>query len=179
MNIYKKLPKFDDDSYVHFVTARTYLNYPFFSDEKIAKIFLEELQFYSKELGFTLVGYVIMPDHVHILFWWDKESEPELGISRIMNRIKTMTSKRTKRYLFYDGGIHYVGKLADVGQPTQFRYKLWQPGFYDFNIYSQGKLLEKLDYVHNNPVKAGLVNLPGDYKWSSYALYSSDPGIAK
>lgn len=42
-----------------------------------------------------------------------------------------------------------------LNKTTQFRYRLWQPGFYDFNIYSQGKLLEKLDYVHNNPVKAG------------------------
>lgn len=54
------------------------------------------------------------------------------------------------------------------------RYRLWQRGFYDFNIYSEEKLLEKLNYVHHNPVRAGLVLSPGDYKWSSYRLYSSE-----
>jgi len=76
-----------------------------------------------------------------------------------------------KRYLFYGGGIEYVGKLADVGQPTQGSFKLWQPGFYDFNIFSDEKLLEKLDYIHSNPVRAGFVLSPRDYKWSSYKEY--------
>jgi len=108
------------------------------------------------------------------LLWWDSEENPKLGISNIMSRIKTMTSKRAKRYLFYGGGIEYVGKLADVGQPTQGSFMLWQPGFYDFNIYSEEKLVEKLDYIHNNPVCAGLVLSSGDYEWSSYRLYFYD-----
>ena len=70
-----------------------------------------------------------------------------------------------------------VGKLADVGQPTQqvhptqWPFRLWQHGFYDFNIFSDEKLLEKLDYIHSNPVRAGLVLSPRDYKWSSYKEY--------
>ena len=51
------------------------------------------------------------------------------------------------------------------------KYRLWQPGFYDFNIYNEEKLLEKLNYMHNNPVKAGLVLSPSDYEWSSYREY--------
>ena len=87
-----------------------------------------------------------------------------------------MTSKRAKRYLFYGGGTEYVGKLADVGQPTQGSFKLWQPGFYDFNIFSNEKLLEKLDYIHSNPVRAGFVLSPRDYKWSSYEEYFKEEG---
>ena len=117
-----------------------------------------------------------MPDHVHLLLWWDSEENPTLGISNIMSRIKTMTSKRAKRYLFYDSGIEYVDKLADVGQPTQGSFRLWQPGFYDFNIFSEEKLLEKLDYIHSNPVRAGVVLSPGDYKWSSYEEYFKEEG---
>ncbi|MCK4964120.1 MAG: hypothetical protein KAH98_02530 [Dehalococcoidia bacterium] len=63
-----------------------------------------------------------------------------------------------------------AGRLADVGQPTPGPFRLWQPGFYDFNIYSE----EKLDYIHNNPVSAGLVLSSGDYEWSSYHLYFSE-----
>jgi len=54
------------------------------------------------------------------------------------------------------------------------KYRLWQSGFYDFNIYNEEKLLEKLNYVHHNPVRAGLVLSPGDYKWSSYRLYFTE-----
>ncbi len=113
-----------------------------------------------------------MPDHLHLLVWWDKEEKPELNISRVMNPIKTMITKRIKRRLFYSGGIKYMGRLADVGQPTRRPFRLWQPGFYDFNIYSEAKLLEKLDYMHNNPVTAGLVSSSECYKWSSWRLYS-------
>jgi REP element-mobilizing transposase RayT len=140
------------------------------------------LGFYSGKLGFALVGYVIMPAHVHLLLWWDSEDKPKLGISNIMSRIKTMTSKRAKRYLFYDGGIEYVVRLADVDQPnrqikpTPGRFRLWQPGFYDFNVYSDEKLKEKLNYIHSNPVKAGLVLSPLDYKWSSYKEYFLEEG---
>ncbi|MBE0415464.1 MAG: transposase [Dehalococcoidia bacterium] len=174
MILHKNLPKFDDNSYAHFITTNTYKNYPFFRDEKLSQILLEELEFYSRKLAFALIGYVIMPDHLHLLLWRDREEKSELGISKIMNRIKTMTSKRAKRYLFYGGGIEYVGRLADVGQPTRVPFRLWQPSFYDFNIYNEEKLLEKLDYIHNNPVRAGLVLSPGDYEWSSYRLYFSE-----
>jgi len=54
------------------------------------------------------------------------------------------------------------------------RHRFWQPGFYDFNIYNEEKLLEKLNYVHHNPVRAGLVLSPGAYKWSSYRLYFAE-----
>ncbi len=174
MILYKSLPKFDDNSHVHFITTNTYKYYPCFRDERLSEILLEELRFYSGKLGFALVGYVIMPAHVHLLLWWDSEEKPKLGISNIMSRIKTMTSKRAKRYLLYGGGIEYVGRLADVGQPTPGPFRLWQPGFYDFNIFSEEKLLEKLDYIHNNPVSAGLVLSPDDYEWSSYRLYFSE-----
>jgi len=174
--LHTSLPKFDDNSYAHFVTTNTYENYPFFRDERLSQILLEELGFYSGKLGFALLGYVIMPAHVHLLLWWDREEKPELGISNIMRRIKTMTSKRAKRYLFYGGGIEYVGRLADVGQPTPGPFRLWQPGFYDFNIYSEEKLLEKLDYIHSNPVRAGLALSPRDYEWSSYKEYFEEEG---
>ena len=174
MILYRSLPKFDDNSYAHFITTNTYKHYPFFRDQRLSQILLEELGFYSGKLGFVLVGYVIMPDHVHLLLWWDSEENLKLGISNIMSRIKTMTSKRAKRYLFYGGGTKYVGKLADVGQPTQGSFKLWQPGFYDFNIFSDEKLLEKLEYIHSNPVRAGFVLSPRDYKWSSYEDYFNE-----
>ena len=69
MIVHKNLPKFNDDSYVHFITTATYKNRPYFRDEEFCRILLEELELYSKKCGFTLIGYVIMPDYMHLLLW--------------------------------------------------------------------------------------------------------------
>jgi putative transposase len=57
--------------------------------------------------------------------------------------------------------------------------QFWQPRFYDFNVYSQKKKKEKLEYLHANPVTRGLVQHPKDWPWSSFLFYARDvPGLA-
>ena len=64
---------------------------------------------------------------------------------------------------------HYSpGQLQFVTSST---YRVWQRRFYPFNVYSEKKRLEKLDYMHNNPVKRGLVKEPGEWPWSSWRFY--------
>jgi putative transposase len=174
--LYKNLPKFNDNSYAHFVTTRTYENRPYFKNEEFSNILLKEIRFYSEKYGFDVLGWVIMPDHVHMLLWWDKEGNPALIISKIMQGIKAGTAMRIVELLKSRG-------LEQVLQATQedvavskshkrnLKYHLWQPGFYDFNVHNENKLLEKLNYMHNNPVKAGLTLSPADYRWSSYREY--------
>jgi REP element-mobilizing transposase RayT len=169
---------------------------------------LKEIGFYSEKDGFEVLGWVIMPDHVHMLIWWDKERNPALTISKIMQGIKAGAAMRIVGLLKSKGlehplqPTHREGSLEAIQgeqvlqsthirreglervlQATQrdvagskshkrnLKYRLWQPGFYDFNVHSEEKLLEKLNYMHNNPVKAGLVSSPCDYEWSSYKKY--------
>ncbi|MBL7208830.1 MAG: transposase [Dehalococcoidia bacterium] len=208
MILHKNLPKFNDSSYVHFATTDTYKNRPYFRDEGFCRILLEELDSYSNRCSFMLMGYVIMPDHVHLLLWWDRGERPELSISKIMQGIKGLTARRIIDLMVASGleqmlqpTPRMLASTPRVLQPplrmypptpmtpeqsssqTQhgveshrrnLRYRLWQRGFYDFNIYSEEKFLEKLNYVHHNPVRAGLVLSPGGYEWSSYRLYSSE-----
>lgn len=193
MKIYKNLPKFDDSSYAHFVTTRTYENRPYFKNREISSILWEEIKFYRQKYGFTLLGYVIMPDHVHLLIWWDKEEKPGLSISKIIQMIKGATSRRIIDLMQNKGlehllqatlkkvGIQSTYKPESQGIPKgaiisrshkrNLKYRLWQPGFYDFNVHNEEKILEKLNYMHNNPVKAGLVSSPQDYRWSSCKDY--------
>jgi putative transposase len=172
---YKNLPKFDDNSYAHFITMNTYNNYPYFKDDELCQILREELEFYRKKYGFILIGYVIMPDHLHLLLWWDKEEKPNLSISKMMQVIKGATARRIIDLMQTKGleqMLQSTPRNADSRSHRQkLKYCLWQPTFYDFSIYSEGKLLEKLNYIHGNPVKAGLASSPGDYKWSSYKDY--------
>ena len=178
--MHKNMPKFNDNSYVHFVTTRTYKSRPYFRDEEFSRILLEELRFYGKKYDFVLMGYVIMPNHVHLLLWWDKEKKPGLSVSKIMQGLKGATARRIID-LVQDKGLERMlqstHRNADSkSRRRNLRYRLWQPGFYDFNIYNEEKLLEKLDYIHGNPVRAGLALSPRDYDWSSYSEYFEEEG---
>ncbi|PKL72729.1 hypothetical protein CVV26_00490 [Candidatus Kuenenbacteria bacterium HGW-Kuenenbacteria-1] len=172
---FKNFPKFQEG--IHFITTKTFRNYPYFKDEKNCLILLEELNFYRKKLDFKILGYVIMSDHLHFLIWWDIEKYPELTISKIMQGIKGHSAIKIRDY------INITGRLEPLLQPKDesrgshlphkkgLKYKIWQSGFYDFNIISERKFLEKLNYIHNNPTKFGLCKNLEDYKWSSYRQF--------
>jgi len=177
-------PRFNDNSYVHFVTTRTYESRPYFRNEEFCRILMDELGFYAEKYGFSLLGYVIMPDHVHLLLWWDKVEKPDLNISKIMQGIKGATARQIIGLT--TGRLEHMLQPCSMTVPKstrshkrKLRYRLWQHGFYDFNIYAEEKLVEKLNYIHHNPVKAGLVSLPDDYKWSSYKLYFDTPKVGQ
>jgi putative transposase len=183
--LYKNLPKFNDNSYGHFITTRTYENRPYFKNDEFSRILLAELGFYSQKYGLTLIGYVIMPDHVHLLIWWDKDEKPDLTVSKIVQVIKGTTARRCVDLSKSRGWEQMLPSTQEKqvlqaipkdvaalkSHKRNLKYRLWQPGFYDFNVYSEEKLLEKLNYMHNNPVKAGLALSPAAYSWSSYREY--------
>jgi putative transposase len=112
-------------------------------------------------------GFVVMPDHVHAIVWFDEPG----SLSPFMKSWKQTTSLRLKRVL---RGVapHYASKIS-VAEP------FWQAKYYPFNLFSERKAREKLDYMHLNPVRAGLVARPEDWLWSSAAYYASgvDVGI--
>ena len=203
--MYKNLPKFNDSSYVHFITTKTYDNKCHFKNEKYCLILLEELDFYRKKLGFQILGYVIMLDHLHCLIFWEVDKNPKLTISKIVQSFKSHSAKEIlyclktgRRNLSFSPystgaseGSHLPGNINEElrssesssrkpSLPDHYRWentgkvhtaskaKFWQKGFYDFNIYTEKKLKEKFDYMHNNPIKAGLCAKTENYKWSSY-----------
>jgi REP-associated tyrosine transposase len=106
---------------------------------------------------FAVVGYVVMPEHVHLLI-----SEPGIGDpSKIIQAVKLRVSRR----------------LAIGGE---FCGRFWQTRFYDFNVWSQQKEVEKLKYMHRNPLVRGLVASPEDWQWSSYLSYAyKEPGLVR
>lgn len=101
--------------------------------------------------GFYIFGYVVMPEHVHILL-----SEPERGeLALALQMLKQIVSR----------------KLG-----TSRSEPFWQRRYYDFNVFSQRKFVEKLRYMHRNPVRRGLVDRPQDWAWSSFRHYAT--GVA-
>jgi len=178
---------------VHFLMAKTFKNTPYFGDPRCALMFCEELEAARVRYGFHVLAFVVMPDHVHLLLWWDTEARPDLTISKIAWAVKGLSARRIVDYLksrvgagtgVGDGiAVAYPGVLlrpvwkpADKPHYRNWRYKIWQKGAgYDFNIYTEKKLREKVDYIHANPIRAGLVEKPEAYPWSSAANYAGPP----
>ena len=112
---------------------------------------------------FVVVGYVVMPEHIHLLL-----SEPEVGtLSKVMQVLKQRTSRALlpKRRLSNPQQTNLFGETPE-------RAPFWQARFYDFNVWTAKKRVEKLNYMHQNPVKRGLVASPEDWRWSSCRFYA-------
>jgi len=114
---------------------------------------------------FVVVGYVVMPEHVHLLL-----TEPEIGTpSKVMQVLKQRTAqallpKRKRR--------NPLPRNLFGDEPRKRAF--WQARFYDFNVWTTRKRVEKLRYMHRNPVKRGLVATPEQWRWSSYRFYLLD-----
>ncbi len=161
----KGLKRYYGQGHLHFLTFSCYRRLPLLGTARARNLFVKELGRVREQYGFSLVGYVLMPNHVHLLI-----SEPRSGtpstvlqllkqrVSRIMRKNKTSPQKTQQ-------AIAFPGLAGDL--PSS-----WQPRFYDFNVYSHEKKNEKLDYMHANPVQRGLVKHPKDWPWSSWSFYA-------
>ena len=123
-------------------------------------------------LGFGIISYVLMPEHCHLLLWPSDLGNP----SQIMQRLEERTAKFIRKSLQQNLQFPWCGRMLDrVRLPATVHdhahFRVWQRRFYDRNIWSEKKRLEKLNYMHQNPVKRGLVDNPGDWPWSSWRFY--------
>ena len=105
------------------------------------------------------VGFVIMPAHVHAVVHFDKEGL----LSVFMNQWKLRSSIQLRNL--------YRTKLSNYGAKLNLKDAMWQPKYTVFNIYSDAKLNEKLAYMNNHPVQAGLVNEAKAWKFGSARYY--------
>jgi putative transposase len=147
--------------HLHFITCSCYQRLPFLGTAHARDQFLSILEQTRQRYRFVVVGYVVMPEHFHLLI-----SEPEVGTpSTVMQVVK----QRSARALLPKK------KLRDRRQRQLFveepRRAFWQERFYDFNVWTSKKRVEKLRYMHRNPVKRGLVDSPEKWRWSSYRHY--------
>ena len=110
----------------------------------------------------VVLGYVVMPEHVHLLV----EEPRKKDLSAALKTLKQGFSRRVLRRL---RGHKRQGELF-AGR-TQLQ-SFWQARFHDFNVWSPKKHVEKLRYIHRNPVTRGLVSRPDDWRWSSFRHYA-------
>jgi putative transposase len=145
------LKRYQTSGHWHFITFTCYHRFPYLNDDNSRTVFEETLETLRQRHGFYVFGYVLMPEHVHLLL-----SEPKLHLlSDTLRALKTQTSRQLK------------------GDRKQF----WQSRYFDRNIITQDEFVEKLQYIHRNPVEEGLVEKPEAWPWSSYRHWlTGEPG---
>jgi putative transposase len=139
---------------LHFVTFSCYRRRPFLQPAAAKRVFERALEQTRRQYAFWVTGYVIMPEHVHLLV-----SEPERKpLARALQALKQSVARR-----LIAGREHF-----------------WQARYYDFNVFTSKKRVEKLRYMHRNPVKRGLVKEPQDWPWSSFRHYlTGEEGVVE
>jgi putative transposase len=151
--------------HLHFITCSCYRRLPLLRSVRARNLFVKILGEVRLRYQFALVGLAVMPEHFHLLI-----GEPKIGTpSTVMQVLKqrVASSLRQKRRKRASSAQLRLWQESPVAGPRCF----WQRRFYDFNVWSRKKKVEKLNYMHMNPVKRGLVAHPKDWPGSSYSFY--------
>jgi putative transposase len=166
-----RLKRIYGQRHLHFITFSCYRRLPLLKTVRARDVFVRELAKVRCEYEFLLVGYVVMPEHIHLLI-----SEPRKGTpSTVLQMLKQRVSKKLRK----KSRTNFVGQLRlAFPEPVEHIRSFWQARFYDFNVYTSRKKREKLEYMHRNPLTRGLVNHPKDWPWSSWSFYGmGKPGL--
>ena len=159
-----RLHRYYGAGYLHFITTSCYQRRPLLGSPQSRDLFLQVLERVRKRYHFVVVGYVVMPEHVHLLF-----SEPErANPSVVMQALKQGFARRILGRL--RSGID--GRQGSLWSEIPPAEHIWQHRFYDFVIFTEKKRIEKLRYMHRNPVNRGLVLEPQQWPWSSFRCYA-------
>jgi len=160
MRMPKGLTRFQQSGQSHFVTFSCYQRLPKLTNPTACRIFVEALESARKLLRYRVYGYVVMPEHVHLLL-----SEPEsTTLAAALRSVKLSTVKQ------------FRAETHSTGHGSPF----WQTRYYDRNIRDYQEFVMKLRYLHRNPVKRGLCSSPEEWPWSSFQHYRTGaPGVVE
>ncbi|MGH9434784.1 MAG: REP-associated tyrosine transposase, partial [Terriglobia bacterium] len=164
--------RYYEENHLHYLTASTYRRGRVFDSDRFKIKFTQTLGALRTELGFKIIGYVLMPEHCHLVIWPGHLANPSQIMQKLAERAANSILRTLRRNLTLPGCARMLKWFA-LPQTVHHHahYRVWQRGGYDMNIWSEKKRIEKLNYMHNNPVKRGLAAQPGDWPWSSWRFY--------
>jgi putative transposase len=139
------LVRYQQTGNLHFITFSCYQRRRYLRTSPARSLFERALERTRQKYSFYIVGYVVMPEHVHLLI----SEPPNISLGEAIKAIKLSVALRRKERPF------------------------WSPRYYDFNVFTEKKRIEKLRYTHRNPVTRGLVSTPEDWPWSSFLHYAT------
>ena len=165
-----------DENYAYFATWTVVEKLPLFAEALYRQIVLDSLAYLRQHKKTQLNAFVVMSTHLHAVLW------PEKGVdlSGVMRDFKRHTSRSIcaatevgdEHYLREFASAHHANRAKD-----QSKYQVWIERSHTEAIYSDEFARQKIDYIHLNPVKAGLVSRPEDWPYSSARAYLLHGGV--
>ena len=160
------------DQYPHFTTATVNNWLPIFTRPETMNIVIDCWRFLQQDTHFEIFGYVILENHLHLV----ARSE---DLSRDVQRFKSYTAKEILAYLQAENATRLLRQLEWFKRfhKVESKYQVWEEGSHPQIISSEAVLRQKLEYIHQNPVKRGYVDLPEHWRYSSARNYAGQEGL--
>lgn len=164
--------KIYDPDLPHFLTATVVHWLPLFSQPAHADLVLQSLCFLHKHGEWTLYAYVLMEHHLH---WIASAND----LPDVIRRFKSYTARRIIDDLKQRDAQWMLRQLArhKASHKADQQYQVWQEGDQPKQIQGETMLRQKIDYIHQNPVKRGYVDAPTDWRYSSPRDYAGEAGL--
>jgi len=147
-----RLRRYYGAGYLHFITSSCYQRRPLLGSKRRRDLFLNLLEQVRRRYRFVVLGYVVMPEHIHLLLGEPERGNPSTVMQVLKQRFAHALLRTPRR-----PRVQLQSSLWDTTLPAEH---IWQRRFYDFVVWSQPKIEEKLRYMHYNPVHRGLVQRP-------------------
>ncbi|MGD9564107.1 MAG: transposase [Pyrinomonadaceae bacterium] len=154
------MPYISKDNPCYFFTSVTNSRLPIFRTDTLKEILCTALDEARRSGNFRIHAYSVMPDHLHAV------TGGELAPSNTLRYLNGISARRIVDHLKNTGHHASLEKLKIQARGT-YKYSVWQHHSNTFIITSEAMMMQKVGYVHRNPIDAGLVDSAGDYRFSS------------
>jgi putative transposase len=171
-----RLRRHDEWGHIHSVTLSCYRRLQFLRHAETRNAFVTGMKLAREKFHIRWLGYVVMPEHVHLLILPQApDSDTLTPISTVLQHLKGASGRLIKQALreVWRQRRSLGARPLDASATGPGEKPIWKPRGYDFNVVDERKVLEKLAYLHNNPVRRGLVARPDSWLWSSFRWYES------
>lgn len=170
----KRVRSYNTPGHAHELTFSCFRKLPLLNRDRTRRWLLDALNAARHRRNLALRGYVIMPEHVHVIVW---PREPVCEVRLIRTALKVPVQQKALAFL-RSKAPGFLDRLRDEQPNGEVHYRFWRRGGgYDRNITDPATLRTMIEYIHNNPVRRGLVARPTDWPWSSARFYEGIPDV--
>ena len=161
-----------DTDHPYFITATIIEWLPLFTDPRIVQFILDSMLFMQEQKRIVIYAYVIMENHLHMIL-----SSPHLSTE--IGKFKSFTARQIIDHLENTNNRLVLDKLHSfkLAFKTDRTYQLWQEGNHPKQISSKEMMIQKIEYIHYNPVRRGYIDIPVHWRYSSARDYENQTGL--
>ncbi len=153
------------DNPFYYLTSVTNNRLPVFRTDKLKEITANALDEARKSSGILIFAFVIMPDHYHLIT--DSARKP----SEVLRYLNGISARRVINYLKENNLTRSLEKLRKETKKREYKYSLWEHHPNAFLLTNEATFMQKVNYIHQNPVRDGLVEKAEDYLYSSVRIW--------